>query len=822
MRNRPRRPSPRHARASRRLLAAALLCACLALTACDAVERLAATQPDAAQTGGPNLALLQPAAYDDPEAALTGEADADAGYMPVDLWLDATQTMGGINTNEESMYPHAGKKYREGGFHYHYGAYAGWYESLLRDLLTAAGGTRVRTLRYGNETLPDAVLASLNLPAGDEAGADSVFRDLHTVAVNTNAALFTQMSGEEMAGSFYDLGSTAWLTRVSGFGAEALENPTLYERLVAAQQMQADGLSTGDSRFVLQPGADEANCALYTALDHIDTGRLSILTVDPAAIRRMSGTDAEGKPVNWYESILREKGVFDKSLCVGVLDFQLDYLGQIASIYTAALSEPLVWGRVMVDEKKQTFDYLGVMPRRLMTLVIGTRPLVDGFLLRLEEAIAADRSLRGLRGPRNGELTYAANGQTVTQQPFAFAWSATVIARPGMGFYSQHTEGTALTATASENAATALENDATIAATALENDATPSGDADGPAAASGGTSSSASVSQADPSEQGNEPSPTVVVGQTATVVDTEPGSDLSAAEGADTAAPATGAGEPADAGTADAGTADAASATTVAPTASAGAAAMTITAATSASGLSLLTLPSGADGTRPDYILAVRFPAAQASDGAALDVSTLTGAKVETVYSLLLTDILPNTPENAALEIRGVQTIRYRDQIYCFSDGAQAGAFTLTGVTLEDGVLACAVAVDGSRLLPGYYRLRISADVTGEQVAWESVPWIDGPDSVSATVSDADAYLWEAFTAAAATYDRDTKGLPKMFQHAWGGSTDKLYHGLRVPDCPPVYRSIHLQELAGQIRSAAASDTSPLIRYAFEVFVEYP
>jgi hypothetical protein len=43
-----------------------------------------------------------------------------------------------------------------------------------------------------------------------------------------------------------------------------------------------------------------------------------------------------------------------------------------------------------------------------------------------------------------------------------------------------------------------------------------------------------------------------------------------------------------------------------------------------------------------------------------------------------------------------------------------------------------------------------------------------------------------------------------------------------VPDCPPVYKSIHLKELADQLRAAAAADRSALLRYVFEVFVAYP
>ena len=149
--------------------------------------------------------------------------------------------------------------------------------------------------------------------------------------------------------------------------------------------------------------------------------------------------------------------------------------------------------------------------------------------------------------------------------------------------------------------------------------------------------------------------------------------------------------------------------------------------------------------------------------------------------------------------------------------GADASAFRLGEIRRDGDFLVCTLQVSGASLKTGLYRLRLAADVTGDQVAWESVPWIDGDQSVGATVTDADVYAWETFTAAMTAYDRDAKGLPKMFAHAWGGATDKLYHGLRVPDFPPVYRSVGLAELAAQVRAAAASDTRPLIRFTFEV-----
>ena len=684
-------------------LGVACVCLCAMLTACSALQSLTAALPAPSQAvAGPNLDLLALPAYEDQEGGAEEAADGDVQYSPVDLWLDATQNMGGISAIETSMYPHSGKKYREGGFHYRYGTHTGWYESLLRDFLTAAGDTRVRTLRNGNETFPEGALETYGLAAADKDTAASVWRDLHTCAVDTTAGLFSQFSAEEMTDSFYSLGSSVWNNRIDGLDTQTLENPTLSGAMSAALTAQSEALAAGDRRYALSGGNDNRQCAFYTALNNLDKGKLSIITVDPASVRKVNGSDAGGQPVAWYEQALREQGVFDQGLCVGVLDFTLDFMGQMSSVGIADLSEPLVWGRVILNEKKQTFENLGVMPRHMLTFVIGSKTMVNGFIRRLGDAIDADRSLRGLRGPENGELTYTANGQTITQQPFTFAWQATVIARPGMGYYTQHTQGATLTAQAT--AAQPEESKATV--------------------------------------------------------------------GVD--------------------------------------------------GLPQLNLSNIAEAKQTDCTLVVRFPIAASEDGAKLDVSKLTGASVDTVSTLLLDQVLDNTAANRKNADAHSQMITYRDKLYVFVPGQESGAFTLAGIAQQDGAIVCTLKANGNALKAGYYRLRLSADVTAEQVAWENIPWIDGDQSVSASVTDADAYTWETFTAAMTEYDRDAKGLPKMFQHAWGSYTDKLYHGLRVPDFPPISQALQLRELATQIRAAAASDTSPLIRYAFEVFVPNP
>ncbi len=700
----PRAAQKRKPKIPALLLVLALSCALL--SGCAALDGIVPAAPASSQdTAGPNMALLSLPAYEDGESGAGQTPATGASYANVDLWLDATQAMGGINVTGSDMYPHSGRKYHEGGFHYHYGSSAGWYESLLRDFLAAAGETHVRTLRYGNETMPADFLADYGLPGSGDDQAASVWRDLHTTAADTTAGLFAQLSGEDMANSFYALGSARWMNRIGSFDAADLENPSLADAMSAALDALTENLAAGNGNFVLQAGRDEEQCALLQALQNIDASKLSVITVDPSSVRKTVGADAQGVPVPYYRRLFEELGLFDKGLCVGLLDFRLDYMGQMSAFSTADFSEPLIWGRVILNEEKQTFKNLGVMPRHMLTLVVGTRSQVDGFIGTLSGVIDKDPSLKGLRGPQEGELTYAANGQTVTQQPFGFEWNHTVIARPGMGYYSQHTDGAALTAEAEDAASDA----------ALE------------------------------------------------------------------------------------------------------------TVETEENGVPLVRLSADASGTQPDRTLTVRLPVSAGADGAALDVSGLRGAGLETLNTLLLTGTLANTPENQAVADRsGQAALAYRDRLYLFDRDADTGAFSLRGITLTDGALVCTVAVDGAALKPGYYRLRLSADATGEQVAWESVPWIDGADSVSVSITDAEVYAWETFTAAVTQYDRDAKGLPAMFKHAWGPYTDKLYHNLRVPDFPPVYKSVHLSELAAQLRDAASADTSPLIRYVFEVFVAYP
>ena len=225
----------------RRMLLALLLCAALLLTACGLPGALDAFSGADSASAAPDLRLLEWPAMSD---AVPGETEAPASGAPllVDLWLDASQVMGGINIHEESVYPHFSRKYREGGFHYRYGSQVGMYEGVLRCLLAAAEGSRVRVLRAGNERLPDETLDAL-AGSGAEARA-SVTRDLLTCAVNPLPSFFAGLSAEDMEGSFYDLG-TPMLNRLRSLDASSLENPSLAPAMADALDDQIAAIQSG-------------------------------------------------------------------------------------------------------------------------------------------------------------------------------------------------------------------------------------------------------------------------------------------------------------------------------------------------------------------------------------------------------------------------------------------------------------------------------------------------------------------------------------------------------------------------------------------------
>lgn len=139
--------------------------------------------------------------------------------------------MGGVNEHEDSIYPRASAKYRQGGFHYRYQDQVGWYENVLKDVLTAAEGSRTRLLRAGNERLTDDFLRSQGFD-GTEEQLRSFRRDLLTYAVDPMPDVFSAFSSEKMTDSFYALGSPLMnqMERFAGDGGALLENPGRWSR----------------------------------------------------------------------------------------------------------------------------------------------------------------------------------------------------------------------------------------------------------------------------------------------------------------------------------------------------------------------------------------------------------------------------------------------------------------------------------------------------------------------------------------------------------------------------------------------------------------
>ena len=185
----------------------------------------------------PSLELLSMPAYEETAEIVSATVSSEEGPLRVDVWLDASQVMGGVNEHEDSIYPRASAKYRQGGFHYRYQDQVGWYENVLKDVLTAAEGSRTRLLRAGNERLTDDFLRSQGFD-GTEEQLRSFRRDLLTYAVDPMPDVFSAFSSEKMTDSFYALGSPLMnqMERFAGDGGALLENPGRVEQMSKALQ----------------------------------------------------------------------------------------------------------------------------------------------------------------------------------------------------------------------------------------------------------------------------------------------------------------------------------------------------------------------------------------------------------------------------------------------------------------------------------------------------------------------------------------------------------------------------------------------------------
>lgn len=407
------------------------------LAGCTALDEL--SQSDAL----PDLRLLEQPVYTEPEPP-SETAENASSALRLDLWLDASQTMGGINLNEESMYPHSSRKYREGGFHYRYQNETGMYETVLRCMLASVEDSRVRLLRYGNERLPDEYLLEHIKRDASPEELLSIRRDMLTYAIDPLPGVFEGFSGEKMTDSFYSLG-TPQLNRIDTLNRRLLENPDYASSMAKTLEQQIHAITRGYDDTLTAVGNDGDYPLLY-ALNNLDLSRLSVITCDPASIRRLSQTDDHGDIRSLAEEILVRRGVFENGLTMQLYAFTLDYMGQMSSFASADFSEPLLWGRLNYNNYTGKSEGQLVMPRTLLMLVIGREAQLAAFTADFEQQLAASDTLKIPRGPQNGELTYTSGGQTVVQEPFGFAYDKLQISRATVETITQQNEGVSLTA----------------------------------------------------------------------------------------------------------------------------------------------------------------------------------------------------------------------------------------------------------------------------------------------------------------------------------------------------------------------------------------
>lgn len=659
------------------------LCGCSVMEnlpdALKAEEQPAALLPDLRQ-----LSMPEPAP-DTWQPADTAETNA----MQLDLWLDASQVMGGINPNPDSIYPHRSSRYREGGFHYRYDGQTGWYETLLRHLLAAGEGSRVRVLRNGNEQFTDEMLLAAGLADGsDPDRLRSLRRDLLTYAIDPMPSLFNDFSAAGMDGSFYSL-YTPKMNRIAAVGGQRLENPEQAEAMAA---LAADAVSSYKPRRFEETMAallTPTFSPLTTALDNLDPTRLSVITCDPLTLRRLSGTAEDGSPVSYVEELLRQRSIFDRGLTVQLYAFQLDYMGQIHTVNSADLRHPLIWGELDFQPNTQKIAGVLPMPRTLLMLVVGAPEHVDAYTAALEKGLAGDESLKELRGPQKGQLRYTKEGQAVTQEPFGFSWESARISRHSVNRYTPAAPG--MTLCLSEGEGRLLEGRSL-------------------------------------------PTVAVAYGQT---------------------------------------------------------------------GKCRITLT---------------WPLSEMDGGLTMRAASLPALQITPVTTLLLSQTRQNTPD--AVPPQGnVQTLTLRDTLYHFAltHGEQEIPFTADALRITDGgELTASFTADCADLQPGYYRLLLHADVTGEQLAWPEIPWVN---RLNADVTNQQIDSWLQVGKALQQRHKNGGSVPNLFRHAWGDKPGSEYLGVIIPDCPPVYAVPRLSELIVQLQAAAQIDALPLVYAQLDVFV---
>lgn len=371
---------------------------------------------NAALAGAPDMRTLTytaPAAYE----VQAEEAGVDANrVIPVDVWLDATPNMGGINVIADSLLPSArGSAHYEGGFHYRYvegrTELHGWYVDLLEALPELMGPqrSRLRVLRYDDGLFSEELLEQYGL-----TDTPSVQRDLHTWATDASAETFTAMV-EPDARQFYTPGSAA----ANRAKSVTLENAAQREDVYAAQ---AAGLALHrEGRELVQREAGEAH--LMMALSSLDPDHLSLITVDTWSLGRMTQVQ-DGTVVDSIAPLLEASGLFQQQdLSMTVFALRMDYVGAISSFAWEQPAEALQWGRLTNGSGKWREC---AMPRCMLLLVAGHAAEVAEMSRRLETLFSSE-AFAGQRGFQDGDgqaalVNYFYEDQRYTRTAFDFAY----------------------------------------------------------------------------------------------------------------------------------------------------------------------------------------------------------------------------------------------------------------------------------------------------------------------------------------------------------------------------------------------------------------
>ena len=353
-----------------------------------------------ALAASPDLGTLRYIPPQAPTAELSETTQPGNRVIPLDLWMDATPNMGGINLVEDTLYPTGSSaKYYQGGFHYlwqdNYREFHGWYVDLLTALPELLGPQRsqVRVLRYDDGLFSPELLDRHGLTASTLEAAASLQRDLRTWATRATGETFTEMvqPGPE---NFYAPG-TASAARADQV---QLENPAQAQALLAAQQEGLALQQAGDPSALVN--REEGGSHLLTALRYLDPTHLNLITLDTWSLGSLDAV-VDGQLTDPYAAVLAERGFFDGGdTAMTVFALRMDYVGAITSFAWETPAEALQWGRLSRGNSGLWREC--AMPRCMLLLLLGPQSEVAETAQRLD-ALFAGEVFTQVRGFQDGD-----------------------------------------------------------------------------------------------------------------------------------------------------------------------------------------------------------------------------------------------------------------------------------------------------------------------------------------------------------------------------------------------------------------------------------